>query len=271
MSDVNFNQKKGWATKWSKEEENILIENYASSTIEEILQLLPNRSKKAIYSKAHSLGLKYHNYNKNYFNKIDTPEKAYWIGFLTADGYITTKHRWGVEIQIEDIKHLEKLNKALDSNITIRIREKESFGKINKSCSLVFKNKDMYDDLVNLGFTHDKSHEAKLSNLIPKEFIMDFIKGIIDGDGSYINTDEAKFVVLYSGSLIILEDIQNILKEYNITSRIYNSNSGTYKLIIKKRKDLKIFLDIILSTESPMLSRKECKARKLLSEIGGGH
>ena len=269
MSDVNFNQKKGWATKWSEEEENILIENYASSTIDEILQLLPNRSKKAIYSKAHSLGLKYHNYNKDYFNKIDTPEKAYWIGFLTADGYITTKYRWGVEIQIEDIKHLEKLNKALDSNITIRIREKESFGKINKSCSLTFKNKDMYDDLVNLGFTHDKSHEAKLSNLIPREFIIDFIKGIIDGDGSYINTDKAKLVVLYSGSLIMLEDIQNILKEYNITSSIYNNN-GTYRLTIKKREDLKIFLDIILSTESPMLSRKELKAKKLLSEIGGG-
>ena len=96
------------------------------------------------------------------------------------------------------------------------------------------------------------------------------IKGIIDGDLSYINTDEAKFVVLYSGSLIILEDIQNILKEYNITSSIYNNN-GTYRLTIKKREDLKIFLNIILSTESPMLSRKELKAKKLLSEIGGGY
>ena len=27
--------------------------------------------------------------NENYFEKIDTEEKAYWLGFIYADGYIT--------------------------------------------------------------------------------------------------------------------------------------------------------------------------------------
>ena len=28
-------------------------------------------------------------YNKDYFEKINTSEKAYWLGFLYADGCIT--------------------------------------------------------------------------------------------------------------------------------------------------------------------------------------
>ena len=270
MSDVNFNQKRGWATKWSEEEDNILKENYSSHTIEQLLEMLPNRNKRGIYSRANKLGLKYHKYNKNYFTVIDTPEKAYWVGFLTADGYITTKNRWGVEINIEDIEHLEKLNKSLDSNITIRTRKKKSYGDIRESCSLIFKNKTMYDDLVKLGFTHTKSYDVEFSTLIPHEFRLDYIKGIIDGDGSYIVTEKNRCVVLCSGSISILETIQDVLLSYSINSTIYRNNSGASRLTIKRKQDLKMFLEMVLNTDSPMLSRKEAKAKKLLNEIGGG-
>lgn len=29
-----------------------------------------------------------YNYDKYYFYDINTPEKAYWLGFITADGYV---------------------------------------------------------------------------------------------------------------------------------------------------------------------------------------
>ena len=31
--------------------------------------------------------------NFNYFDKIDTPDKAYWLGFIWADGYIAKRER----------------------------------------------------------------------------------------------------------------------------------------------------------------------------------
>lgn len=272
VSDVNFNQKRGWVTRWSEEEDNILKENYSSHSIDQLLNLLPNRNKKGIYSRAHKLGLKYHSYNKNYFAVIDTPEKAYWVGFLTADGYITTQSRWGVEINVEDIEHLEKLNKSLDSNITIRTREKKSYGKVSTTCSLNFKSKTMYDDLVRLGFTHDKSYNAEFSTLIPHELRLDYIKGIIDGDGSYITTENTKRICLYSNSMSMLEAIQDTLLSHSINSTIsHRESDGTNVLMITRKKDMKVFLETILQSNSPMLSRKESKARKLLSEIGGGH
>ena len=29
-----------------------------------------------------------YNVNEQYFSDIDSPEKAYWLGFLSADGYV---------------------------------------------------------------------------------------------------------------------------------------------------------------------------------------
>lgn len=67
---------------------------------------------------------KYH-FNENYFESIDTPNKAYWLGFIYADGYIVSKRKHGnrklgLSLNIQDINHLEKLNKCLESDVDIK-------------------------------------------------------------------------------------------------------------------------------------------------------
>lgn len=45
---------------------------------------------------------------------IDSEEKAYWLGFLYADGYLTARnHMVGLSISIKDIEHLRKYNRFL--------------------------------------------------------------------------------------------------------------------------------------------------------------
>ena len=135
MSDVNINQR------WTKIEDMILIQNYTIKNIEELQTLLPNRSKKAIFSRASSLGLKHYTYDKNYFGEINTHNKAYWVGFLSADGYITTKYRWGVELKIDDITHLEKLNNEL---------KKFKNPRIIKAVKHLFNNNILFDKTLDL-------------------------------------------------------------------------------------------------------------------------
>ena len=57
-----------------------------------------------------------YNYNEKYFEVIDNEHKAYWLGFLYADGYVEPIYRkdkikaFRIEIGLcaEDKAHLEK-------------------------------------------------------------------------------------------------------------------------------------------------------------------
>lgn len=45
--------------------------------------------------------------NENYFESITTPEQAYWLGFLSADGYVNTAQgELELELQEQDQEHL---------------------------------------------------------------------------------------------------------------------------------------------------------------------
>jgi len=67
--------------------------------------------------------------NDSVFSVIDNNEKAYWIGFLAADGYVDYKtNRIGLKLKLGDIKHLEKFKTFLNFSGPIVI-EKAELGK----------------------------------------------------------------------------------------------------------------------------------------------
>ena len=53
--------------------------------------------------------------NKNFFNKIDTEEKAYFLGFLYADGYNNTdRNSVALSLKEDDKEILEKYSEKTD-------------------------------------------------------------------------------------------------------------------------------------------------------------
>lgn len=181
-----------------------------------------------------------HFYNEDIFNVIDTAEKAYWIGFITADGYINEdKNFLRIKLQECDKKHLEsfisfiggdqKMIKTEIHNITNNI---QYYAEVN--------GKPFIKSLVDLGLRQGKSTNEKWCNKIPNEYIKDYVRGIIDGDG-HINIG-VNFDIC--NSYEVLEHIQDwAIKNYNTTkTKIYN-HCGTYRLHITVNH-VKILQDI---------------------------
>lgn len=53
-------------------------------------------------------------FNENIFDVIDSEEKAYWLGFLFADGYISSsKNTIELSLALKDKEHLEKFAKFM--------------------------------------------------------------------------------------------------------------------------------------------------------------
>lgn len=56
---------------------------------------------------------------KNIFETIDTEEKAYWLGFLYADGYVSKYNQIEVALSLEDEEHLHKLKRFVNTNTNV--------------------------------------------------------------------------------------------------------------------------------------------------------
>lgn len=290
MSKPNINNNNtGWKFKWTPEEDQILIDYYQDKTINELLKLLPNRNIKSIYTRANKLGLKYHTYDETYFNVIDSEEKAYWLGFIYADGYVSSGDRWGIELSSVDHNHLEKLNQSLRSNITIRVRTKKSReynGHIIKETShssLTFKNKRMYDSLINKGVVPNKTYNLKFPDrsILDDHLLPHFIRGFFDGDGSYVFCRKDRVrkdrggkiynrlfkeisLVCYDEGFI--KDMQKIIKqqcgaEFRLN---YNPKGNLPTLRCSNAENMFLFLEYITKDATIYLDRKKEKINEIL-------
>ena len=178
-------------------------------------------------------------YNEKYFEVIDNEHKAYWLGFLYADGYVEPIYRkdkikaFRIEIGLcaEDKSHLEKLIKDIDSNVKISERNQRVGEKEYKTCRVRINNTKMCRDLINLGCTTRKSLTLSFPNtsIVPNEFVKDFIRGYFDGDGcisyserNYIDKRNNKeytqknIVSSFIGTKDFLTKLIDVLLEYNI-------------------------------------------------------
>ena len=56
-------------------------------------------------------------YNRHIFDIVNTPEKAYWLGFIVADGYLNIdKHMMRIKLGNQDKCHLEKFIHFINGN-----------------------------------------------------------------------------------------------------------------------------------------------------------
>lgn len=155
------------------------------------------------------------NCDENYFDNIDSADKAYWLGFILGDSYfVKDGSTFQLELHHEDVEILEKLKECLNSDhkITFRSRLIKETGNLRKSCSLSISRKKIYDDLIKNGIPIAKSKYCTIPTSIPKEFIRDFIRGIFCSDGCwYFSSDGGVTFEICSSVKSFLEEIQNVL------------------------------------------------------------
>lgn len=206
--------------KLSVEEYNI-IKNEYTSTITNVKPL----SKKykiapdILYDKFRKDGILKKNkfvYNTDYFKLINTSEKAYWLGFLYADGYIDAPdNKLVVELKYDDRFHLDRLINILSPGKKWKTKTVIKNGKKYKSAFVYFNSPEIIKNLINLGCTGKKSLTLSFpsDSFLPKKFIWHFIRGYFDGDGSIFPIKDRKgCYVEFCGTYNFLDDLQNFFE-----------------------------------------------------------
>lgn len=123
-----------------------------------------------------------------YFDEIDTPNKAYILGFLCADG-TNNRDKGTVSMTLEegDFDILEKIRKEIKSERELEFLDysnKHDFGYTYKNqYRLLLFSSHICDSLINLGVVPNKSLILEFPE-IKEDLLHHFIRGVFDGDGS---------------------------------------------------------------------------------------
>lgn len=129
---------------------------------------------------------KYVKYTKDetFFEKIDSHQKAYILGFLYADGFVTSKGAFGSAIRKEDVEILEYISSAIKFSGSLHNYENL---KRKSQIRLEVSSKKMCEDLKKLGCVINKSLILEWPTFLEEtDFIWSFLLGVMDGDG-YVN------------------------------------------------------------------------------------
>lgn len=210
----------------------------------------PAKLKEYILAKGEILDL----FNFNIFSNIDTEEKAYWLGFLYADGSVAVETN-NIELclQLSDAKHIEKYRDFLSA--------KQKIGKDSYRCRISTGHKNFKRDLIKWGCTPRKSLTVTLPN-IDKNLMKHFVRGVFDGDGCISRScKDCLFNVaaICSGSTVFINQLKEIIyKECgaNAHGPYRNSKGSNTFNIFFSNGSFKKFIDWIYFDSSIYLDRK---------------
>lgn len=122
-----------------------------------------------------------------FFDVIDSESKAYWLGFLFADGNVSLRPRAAVRVAlaIRDKDHLERLQEALRSNHPIYEISKPLNGKTYGQAILHVASPRMARALTGRGMTPNKTYTVRWPRGVPNHLTRHFVRGFFDGDGTW--------------------------------------------------------------------------------------
>lgn len=208
--------------------------------------------------------------NSKYFDRIDTHEKAYWLGMFYADGSVSSNHNT-IALSLKDKEHVQKFQKSIGAiNNKIAAVEDNRFLKECVWYIFSINDKGLHDALISWGCVPNKTYatELHLPN-IPKEFYYDFIRGYFDGDGCIMfSKSQNKYRLDWCGNFTFLTELKAILGKEKISLCQNSVSKITYSLRISGKQDVIRILQNMYenSTEDTRLIRKYEIVQKAFSQ-----
>ena len=233
---------------WSEELYERLIKLYSQKkTCKEIgyiLNICPNGitkvlRKKEIETRSYMENNRRHKRDSEYFDNINTPNKAYVLGLIYADGnnYIWgKKHCLTISLQDKDYDLLERVRQELGYEGRLRLNPlHEKNDKHRNQYILCITDEYMCKRLKEIGVVQRKSLVLRFPKYLRPDLIRHFVRGYFDGDGTIsFNKNSNKHMAGIVGTFEFVSVISTILRSMFVKNYIYKpkqtNDSNTYEM-----------------------------------------
>lgn len=273
--------------KFSEEEVNEILNKYDNGTCitklnkeyhtSKVRDILIQNNRKVPESRKGQGGAKRkYSLNENYFEKLDSKDKAYFLGFIYADGFIT-KRNIGQSIlglTLAEIEPIDKFKKYIQTDKPVGFYKKtNSYSENSYEYKLALISDKLVSDIEKLGVVERKTLILTFPN-IPEELIPHFIRGYFDGDGSvFLHKDYTdneylginicgtkEFLTTLSKYIPFLEEGQCIYKEKRRETNCWNLK------LASNIRSLELYHYLYKNCDDLYLSRKKEKFEKFIKD-----
>ena len=247
-------------------EQNVISEYKKIKNIHKVAELFKvsiSPIKRILKNNGIDLTNRRYSVNDKFFDNIDSEVKAYWLGFLFADGYIRERKSGNsleMKLSLKDKDHLKKFRTHVESNHQI----KESKTKVkykngvseSSMCHLAIYSSSIVQSIKKHGIHSKKTFTIQFPN-IQKNLISHFIRGYFDGDGSFsFNPKKYKtHTNIVCASDLFRKQVLNILNE----NKIGASDYGRFTIHIQDKIGNLDFYNYIYNNATLYLKRKKEK------------
>lgn len=201
-------------------------------------------------------------YNRNLFDSIDTEEDAYWLGFITADGYVMETRGWlSIKLGLVDRGHLVKFLRYAgfaESEIESEIKIEKGGSGQDIVCAKLY-TPQIVKNLVALGVRQGKSCKEEFYP-VREDLIRHYIRGYFDGDGGFVNSSKRKVIdrAQIVGSEQFLNEVLRrlILDGIPLRNKVNNKTGDLYALFITSLENVYNFSNYLYKDSIINLDRK---------------
>ena len=225
--------------------------------------------KKRTYTEAKKIGRKY-KCNDSFF-KIPSSDMAYILGLLASDGSISKKENLiAIQLEEKDRELLEKIKQITENDRPIEeyIRTTTQ----HTICSFRVWSKEWKDTLIHYGIGPEKTFTLASPELLPSEYIIDYIRGYFDGDGSIyeIASENRIFFEITGASKKEIDWIYDkLVNQYHILlnkklTETLSNGTVIYKIKIGNKTELLKLYSLLYENKNLFMKRKKEKFENLL-------
>jgi hypothetical protein len=218
--------------------------------------------------------------NENYFDVVDNENKAYWLGYLAADGCVRVRkqvdkngnhktHGNSIHLKLStmDEEHLKKFRDEVCPNSVLKYATsvvKTKIGNISTSYSVVLNLYSNYivSQIIDKGVGPRKTFTIGKPN-IEEKYIRHYIRGLFDGDGCVVIEDGKRLIYRITTAS---ENMNKFLKELFESLGINMIRMGI-NCVIGRKEDTMKFYNYIYDDATIWLERKKDKTIKVFEEV----
>lgn len=192
-------------------------------------------------------------FNYDYFEKIDSEEKAYWLGFIAADGNVREGKKsvnlFELSLKLSDSSHLEIFKETINF--------KKPILKDHFRCRLMLADVVFCRNLIDKGVVPRKSLILKFptEKQVPTELIRHFIRGYFDGDGCISNPLKGAISVSLLGTNDFLKKCLETIGHED-RKLIKDKRNTNIQMFILNGKNAINFLNLMYKDSNVFLQRK---------------